>query len=119
LCLFEHAGCQNLEACIEHFHLHVISGEYDLGSSLAEFSSESVTIDHSRTVEASNSYLFCGRYAGNGVINGLLAQTDSKVDQFFRRALAKKLQQEVWDWRAGMNPDFMLRLMTEVRGSVG
>lgn len=61
------------------------------------------------------SYLFAGSYAGHQKIEGLYFEGEPPSSQYFRRLIAKNLQQEQWDWRIAMNPEFMLKLISEAK----
>ena len=110
LFVFEHAGCQNIDSCIEHFHLHIIDGRHDL---TAAFKDHSVYVTELTefTELPSSSYLMALKVEKGGIGPLIISKTAEKRDQFFRRALAEKIGRDVWDWRSGMNPHLMLKLM--------
>lgn len=116
LFVFEHAGCQNIEACIEHFHLHVVSGSYDLTSALDEFPTKTRELRPTVSFPDDSSYLLAFKVTQKGRVFATFATTREKRDQFFRKALARRIGEEAWDWRTDMNRDFMVRLMEESGG---
>jgi diadenosine tetraphosphate (Ap4A) HIT family hydrolase len=113
LFVFEHAGCQNLHSCIEHFHFHIIDGRFDLTHALQTFPSTTLELTPTTELEFTDSYLLACRVEKENAIFASLALTKEKQDQFFRRALANKIGEETWDWRLGMNQDLMKRTMEE------
>ena len=116
LTLFEHAGCTTLSSCIEHFHLHVVSGQYDLDRDLPGAGRRIGISSRERLSGVSEPYLLVGSYDGNSVISARVEEVRERDDQFFRRCLAKCLGEEDWDWRLGMNHELMVRMMAAVRG---
>jgi diadenosine tetraphosphate (Ap4A) HIT family hydrolase len=113
LCVFEHGGCGgSSHACIDHFHLHVIDGSIDLSSQLnGDYETEPVVVSPRSTFAASGRYLFTGRVSKPDLIEGTLVRSTELESQYFRRKIAEATGQDGWDWRAGMNPDFMVRVM--------
>jgi diadenosine tetraphosphate (Ap4A) HIT family hydrolase len=110
LVVFEHSGCQNLESCVEHFHLHTIDPKFDLSWALADLPKLEVKFPSEAAFSLPGPYLLAGRFE-NDVIRGVVSPVKDKRDQFFRRALAELVDDKEWDWRLGMHPEFMLKLM--------
>jgi diadenosine tetraphosphate (Ap4A) HIT family hydrolase len=119
LFIFEHAGCQNLHSCIEHFHFHIIDGKLDLTGALQGFPVTVMELTPTTRFELNDSYLLACKVERGGNISASLALTKEKQDQFFRRALANRIGDKVWDWRIGMNTDLMSRLLEESRDLEG
>ena len=114
LCVFEHGGRspENSTACLEHCHLHIVDGRFDLRDGLvSEFpEAEVVSVSEPTSFAADSGYLFTGTYAGDRVIPGLLVRTPSCGSQFFRRLLAEKVGSISWNWRISPSPEAAFRL---------
>jgi diadenosine tetraphosphate (Ap4A) HIT family hydrolase len=119
LTIFEHGGRSgDTCSCLEHCHLHVIDGEYPIEEWLIEDFPDSgpAIFDRESTPPPASSYLFAGNYNLDAFrIRGHYLAWDRPPSQFFRRLLSSKLRLEDWDWHAGMNQDFMVRLVTHVK----
>lgn len=114
LAVFEHAGCRDFHSCVEHFHLHLVPPVFDLRRSLAEFDHTDVVIRKEEGLEVEGAYLLAGWWRrSTEVIEARIARVASKQDQFFRKELAGLLKQKKWDWRLGMNEEWM-RMLTAV-----
>lgn len=115
LCVFEHGGRspENSTACLEHCHLHIVDGRFDLQSGFAaEFPKvETVKVTETENFVADSSYLFAGIYDGNRAIRGFLARSPGCGSQFFRRLLADQVGNTAWNWRLSPTPEaaFCLR----------
>jgi hypothetical protein len=114
LCVFEHGGRSpdNSTACLEHCHLHIVDGRFDLRNGLvSEFpEAENVNLSEGSSLVADSGYLFTGVYNGNRIIPGLLVRTPSCGSQFFRRLLAEQVASISWNWRISPLPEAALRL---------
>lgn len=122
LCLFEHGGCcsKAFSGCIDHFHLHVIDGKFDLSSPLCEdYETANVTVTPAGAFDPSSGrYLFTGFFCGGNVIKGWVAQPAEHESQYFRRRLADVLGDRWWNWRTGMNFHWMIRTMEVCRSTL-
>jgi hypothetical protein len=114
LCVFEHGGRspENSTACLEHCHLHIIDGQFDLRDGFAsEFvEAETVNVTEAANFAADSGYLFTGIYSGNRAIPGLLVRTPNCGSQFFRRLLAEQVGSISWNWRISPSPETAFRL---------
>jgi len=118
--VFEHGGGIDVSeggvsACLEHCHLHIIDGQFDLQSDLAATfpSAAPVAIDRDGAFSADLGYLFAGLYVGEGRISGKIVAKPSCGSQFFRRLLAAKVKSYEWDWRLAPNPDIAAKLVQQ------
>jgi len=115
LTVFEHGGCGGNDgaSCVDHAHMHVIDGAYDLQSMFearmetapADFSSDISLLDAER-------YVFVGRYAGGGTIHGAVSG-GVLPKQFCRRLLATVVGGP-WNWRLKMHEDWVTKLVREL-----
>lgn len=114
LCVFEHGGRSpgNLTACLEHCHLHIIDGRFDLRERLlSQFPyAEMANVSETSNFAADSGYLFTGVYSGKRMIPGLLVRTPSCGSQFFRRLLAEQVSTILWNWRLSPLPEAAIRL---------
>ena len=115
LTVFEHGGCDPLESCMEHFHLHVVDGSIDLARFVAPLNAEAREIRALSSFNLEGRYLLVGYYRGEGRIDARVVSGYRSASQFFRRALAALNGSIEWDWRTGMNPDLMLRVLRYFR----
>lgn len=116
--VFEHGGKGGSAcSCLEHCHLHVISGQYPVQAWLEEEEAcEPAMMDEQRGFGVGGSYLFAGRYSGGRLV-GVTAQPEERTPQYFRQMLALRLGLTSWDWREGMNVNFMRDLVSEAKKS--
>jgi hypothetical protein len=114
LSVFEHAGraSHSPTACLEHCHLHIIDGSYDLSSELKGHFTDVRDVCLSIDIgwKADEDYLFTGKYRGERVIVGHSVNAPSCGSQFFRRALSAKVKSPAWNWRLSPNVDAARRL---------
>lgn len=114
LCVFEHGGRspENSTACLEHCHLHIVDGGFDLREGLVSAfpDAETVSISEGACFAADSGYLFTGIYKGDRTILGLLVRTPSCGSQFFRRLLAEQVGSISWNWRLSPSPEAAYRL---------
>jgi len=117
LTVFEHGGRnpEQASACLEHCHLHIIDGSFDLQAGLVAHypDAESVTVGEQTSFAADSGYLFTGQYSGNRSVIGTLVRTPSCGSQYFRRLLAMQTGTLSWDWRTWPTPDAAFRLRAE------
>lgn len=108
---FEHGGSVCGYSCIEHCHLHVISEEYDL---LNEFKKREQVISIASNFYdyqgINNCYLLWGTYILNGSVTIDIAFPQKKEHQYFRKLLAEAIHDDRWNWREGINKEYMIRL---------
>jgi diadenosine tetraphosphate (Ap4A) HIT family hydrolase len=122
LSIFEHGACAGHRgtSCIEHFHLHVISGGFDLQSMLDEdYETDKVTIDEKTTFRGGRDYLLAGAFNGAPIIRASVARSPDSPPQYFRRMLAGIIRDPRWDWHQGINPYFMRSLMDKAQRRSG
>ncbi len=113
LSVFEHGSCKGdaSGACLEHAHLHVVSGRFGVVEALqSDHDVARVTFDKERTIACREDYLFAGHFDGEK-IEGVVADAAAEQSQYFRRAIADMIGNPRWDWREMMNPDFMRLFM--------
>ncbi len=119
LTVFEHGGRSpdNATACLEHCHLHIIDGQFDLRLGLLGdyANAEHVCVSEATGFVADSGYLFTGVYAGDRSITGLLVRTPSCGSQYFRRHLAAQSGSLLWDWRVSPMPATAFRLQQSWR----
>lgn len=98
LTVFEHGG-RSGSSCLEHCHLHVIDGKYDLKSIFC--ASRDVTEGDFFTFPSNvgvESYLFSGTFKDN-TLKGYFSEDSHCGSQYFRRLLAATLRVDRFDWR--------------------
>lgn len=101
--MFEHgsAGVGRTAACgVNHAHMHVVPLMVDLRAAIAECSHEVGTFEWSRVMDRPNAvveqdYLYVSDDTGEWV-----ARSSWLPGQVVRRAIARFLDLEVWDWKA-------------------
>ena len=119
LSIFEHGDCggNQQHSCIEHCHLHVLDGGIPIINWFREerstcretfFNAESVW-------SMDKPYLLAGEYTGNRMVSGIIDSVGSDRSQFFRRLIARHLHQTEWNWRTGMNPNYMRELVSAAK----
>lgn len=114
LAVFEHAGCRDFYSCIEHFHLHLVPPVFDLRRSMLELDYVDLVIRKEEGVDVDGAYLLAGWWRrSTDAIEARIARVASKQDQFFRKEMAGLLKQTKWDWRLGMNEEWM-RILTAI-----
>ena len=117
LSVFEHGGRgKNACSCLEHCHLHVIDGQYPAIEWLRDEEDvhRQVTLEVSAKFEAAEPYIFAGGYDGQ-TLDGIIAHPEDRWPQYFRHVLASRLGHRRWDWREGMNRDYMVQLVTAAK----
>jgi hypothetical protein len=114
LCVFEHGGrsSSHVTACLEHCHLHIVDGKFDLREQLlAVFpEAEAIEIGEEGAFSSEPGYLFAGVYSGRRTISGLVVEEPGCGSQFFRRLLAAQRAEEEWNWRLHPKPEAAYRL---------
>ena len=117
ICVFEHGGCSDAtNSCINHFHLHLINNNLDLTSELSsEYEVRRAEVSPNDTLTVAGSYLFVGRFNGHDSIHGFVAPCLQREAQYFRKKIAELTGQPIWDWRADINREMMLRTMNSIR----
>jgi diadenosine tetraphosphate (Ap4A) HIT family hydrolase len=122
LSIFEHGDCggRRHHSCLEHCHLHVVDGAIPIAEWLREecLGCEEAALSVDSNWAAGRAYLWAGAYAGNGCATGLINQDGSDRSQFFRRLIARRLGQRKWNWREGMNPDYMRDLVQAAKANI-
>lgn len=119
LTVFEHGDCPGrLEhSCVDHCHLHVVDGCIPMSKWLVDAvrRTEPARSSVDELWSSTSAYLFAGTYRAQGRLEGVLSVDHPAERQFFRRVLADRLQLGPWDWRAGMNWDYMRRIVEAMR----
>lgn len=119
LCVFEHGGGSSSggAACVEHCHLHIVDGRYDLRGELATHfpNASEVEMNENDRYDFEPGYLLAGIYTGNRVIHTLKAERPNCGSQFFRRMLADKVGSITWNWRTHPTPEATARLCVRWR----
>lgn len=124
LYVFEHGGCISpsaSHACVDHAHFHVIPGSIDIFTDfvLQKRPTPFAITQHSQIDY--DRYLFAGVYRGGISVDGFIAESHVPERQYFRRLIARKIGDPRWNWRLGINEDYMLALknLTLANGSQG
>lgn len=108
LAVFEHGGtnAENGSTCLEHCHLHIVDGQYDLREDLRRYYPEATaTVFNVGSVwPHSPGYLFAGLYQAGGSISGMLVSRPGCGSQFLRQLWASKAGSVSWNWRTVPNP---------------
>lgn len=112
LCIFEHGGESLLGASsIDHCHVHVIRGEIGLYYR-QDFTSYTCIIDvKDNSCISGKNYLLIGKYEDSKLDIKLAIDFFASEHQYFRRILAKQLNEQFWDWRTDQKADKMLEIM--------
>jgi hypothetical protein len=114
LSVFEHGGRSSDEttACLEHCHLHIVDGIFDLVGALARIypEAEEAIVGVNESITSESSYLFAGTYE-RGAINGVIVHAPGCGSQFFRRTLAALVSEEKWNWRVFPRPEAAVALL--------
>ena len=122
LTVFEHGGVDSDRCgCLEHCHLHVIDGRYDAVAWLRDDEPDcrEVCLSVTERWQVQGRYIFAGVYADNHEVRGVLAQPDDVPRQYFRQLLARQLGERCWNWREGMNHDFIEALVSIAKETAG
>jgi diadenosine tetraphosphate (Ap4A) HIT family hydrolase len=95
--LFEHGSCLRKDtrrsACLDHAHVHVLPGTYDLNSQLVDAIGETAHLSDATALECSG-YLFLQEPMARPIYS-----PDPGVSQFFRRHIARTLGiADAWDY---------------------
>ncbi len=95
--IFEHGGClESTAACIDHFHWHVVSDNFDLEVPVREdFQVRPVTVDQCRPLDATGRYLLTGLQRPGQPLRGVVAEPTSVESQYFRQRIAEELGEGV------------------------
>jgi diadenosine tetraphosphate (Ap4A) HIT family hydrolase len=98
--IFEHGACdsrlQPQSACVNHAHLHLVPGSYDLISEAPEQVHKYSSLEEFLEEEREEPYLMLQDPGGP-----LLSFADQPVPQFFRRVVARRLgMADFWDYAA-------------------
>jgi len=117
LYIFEHGGCINpsgSNACLDHAHYHVIPSTVDIFTDFVrEKHPTPFTFSPQSTVEYER-YLFAGIYQGGALVDGFIAESHLPERQYFRRLIARQIGDPRWNWRLGINEQYMLALKSVV-----
>jgi hypothetical protein len=114
LTVFEHGGRSSSETtgCLEHCHLHILDGQFDLVDALIAIypEAEEVTVSSTTNITSESSYLLAGVYEGS-TVEGVMVHAPGCGSQFFRRTLAALVHEEQeWNWRAFPKPEAAISL---------
>ncbi len=114
LTVFEHGGRSSSETtgCLEHCHLHILDGQFDLVDALIAIypEAEEVTVSSTTNITSESSYLLAGVYEGS-TVEGVMVHAPGCGSQFFRRTLAALVHEEQeWNWRAFPKPEVAISL---------
>ena len=97
--IFEHGACPSnnkgrQSACIDHAHVHLVPGNYDLTTEAPSEISKYDSLAEFMNKEQNNSYLMLQDPGGP-----LLSFEDKVTSQFFRRVIASRLGiSDYWDY---------------------
>jgi len=109
LSVFEHGGpvAHGPNACLEHCHLHIVDGAYDLQRSLlgGHFQPRPAVISAESALAAIPGYLLAGSYDGHRTITGCYVENPDCGSQFFRQLLAAQVGSADWNWRLAPKPE--------------
>jgi diadenosine tetraphosphate (Ap4A) HIT family hydrolase len=115
LTVFEHGGCGGADSasCVDHAHLHVVDGKFDIQAPFAAQATTAPTVLSSEMpLPPMERYVFAGTYDGSGVINGRIAE-GAFPKQFFRRLLGN-IVGGPWNWRLKMHEEWVLQAVAEL-----
>lgn len=115
--LFEHGGAtsQRSSACIDHAHLHVIPGDYDISSTINVQNSARYNdvAEFVRSGHDQRPYLMVQESG-----SACLVTNDQNQSQYFRRHIAKRLNRpDEWDYAACPNYDNVRKTISAFRES--
>ena len=117
LCIFEHGGeSKGGSSSIDHCHVHVIKGELGLyyRNDFKDFLCIRNVKDNSCLV--GEHYLLIGKYKNAELEIKLAPDFETPEHQYFRRMLARQLNEEFWDWRENRKETLMLETMNKFKG---
>lgn len=118
LSLFEHGGGGDDScSCLDHCHIHVVDGRFDLAKLLSVAKSESVPwpldCTENQSAPIRSPYIWAGKYRLNDeTIEGFVHPAAGLGQQYFRRLLAAWLRSEQWNWRLFPRWDNVRRLIS-------
>lgn len=105
LTLFEHGGSgPQACSCVDHCHVHIVDGQFDLLKLMSETSPNSVPTTVTTTVvqgfPRGEPYLWAARYtAHDRQLEGRVRTAQGEGQQYFRRLLAGWVRSPEWNWR--------------------
>ncbi len=117
---FEHgaAGSGRGAGCgVNHAHLHVVPMDVDLRAVIAESSDKVGTYDWNVSDcrpagLADMDYIHLSDRTGSWI-----TYAHALPSQVVRRALARLLQQDLWDWKSALREDLALKTVTQLRAA--
>jgi diadenosine tetraphosphate (Ap4A) HIT family hydrolase len=99
--IFEHGGCTSASvssACVEHAHLHLVPGRYELS---APAGAVSTTYHNLTTFMQSQDRRAMPYLLWEGPDGKITVATDAQVSQHFRRQIAEQIgERDAWDYAA-------------------
>jgi len=122
VCVFEHGGCSGTTTgCLDHCHIHVVDSAFDLENALQHYARSAVpaTLSAITSFPKSPRYLFAASFSGGSEIQGTFYSGQPPLRQYFRRLLAMLTGSTEWNWRLGMNADWMIQLTRAVAEQTG
>jgi hypothetical protein len=117
LSLFEHGGSGGEScSCVDHCHIHVVDGAFDLASLLSTARSAavawSVEFDEPGKFPVTAPYVWAGRYhQGSENIEAFVHPAAGLGQQYFRRLLAAWIGTDHWNWRLSPEWDNIQKLV--------
>jgi hypothetical protein len=114
LTVFEHGGRSSSEttSCLEHCHLHILDGQFDLVGALTAIypEAEEATVSATSNITSESTYLLAGIYQ-DSAIEAVMVHAPGCGSQFFRRTLAALVHDEhEWNWRVFPKPEAAISL---------
>lgn len=107
---FEHAGCEkfNMSSCIDHFHIHMIPYYENIIDNFVKLFKPSQYPSLGNITELNDPYLLISENLEKDI---LIADNITVVPkQYFRKLLANAIDVKSWDWRLGMNQEYLVKM---------
>lgn len=113
ICFFEHGGeSSSGSSSIDHCHIHVIDGKYDLFKFIQE--KEFVRTDNLQafSLRKNKEYLLVGEYTKNALNIKVSYECHRGEHQYFRKKIAEMLNSDYWDWKKDTKINDMMITMS-------
>ena len=107
LCIFEHGGKAGNNASIDHCHIHVISGDYNLYYDDSFSTYNNLPSLHSPREITGSDYLLIGEFSQGNLEIKISYDQCKNEHQYFRKRLSVLLNSNYWDWHQDSNLKMM------------